>query len=197
MTATPVQRPEPALSEDFRLLMSHFPAGVVAVTAVRDNMPVGLVVGSFFSVSLTPLLVGFSVARLSTSWPRIRRGSGGFCVNVLAADQGWVSDALAIPGSEKFGCVGWSLSPGGSPIITGALAYLDCGLEATHDAGDHVIVIGRVNHFRRLQATDPLVFYRRGYWSLAAIQDGDMAVCEQSTCLSGRPGQPNRASSPG
>ncbi|MEU7751372.1 flavin reductase family protein [Micromonospora sp. NPDC049101] len=154
------------MTDDFRLLLGHFPTGVVAVTATRAAGPVGLVVGSFFSISLRPPLIGFGVNRTSTSWPLINEGHT-FCVNVLAADQDHVSRTLATPGPDKFADLRWHTSESGSPVIDGCLAYLDCELQANHAAGDHELIIGRVQRFRHLRTAAPLVFYQRGYWSLS------------------------------
>ncbi|MEV0237994.1 flavin reductase family protein [Nonomuraea sp. NPDC050786] len=167
-------------TDDFRLLMGRLPTGVVAVTAVRDGEPVGLVVGSFFSVSLHPTLVGFCIGRSSTSWPRIEAFNGRFGANILAADQAAISMALAAPGGDKFGSIDWYPSPNGSPIIRGAVAYLDCEKTASHNAGDHVLIIARVTRFHEVRDEGPLVFYRKGYYSLLQPRSG-----HQPTALSG------------
>ena len=70
----------------FRQVLGHLPTGVVVVTAIDDEGPTGLAVGTFTSVSLDPPLVGFLPAASSTSFPRIR-AAGSFCANVLAAGQ--------------------------------------------------------------------------------------------------------------
>jgi 3-hydroxy-9,10-secoandrosta-1,3,5(10)-triene-9,17-dione monooxygenase reductase component len=165
----------PQRGEELRRVMGHYPTGVVAVTALREGRPVGLVIGSFFSVSLQPPLIGFGVARSSTSWPLIHTATAGgipgtlndtFGVNILAADQAPVSAALSVSGHDKFTHLDWYPSDGGSPVIRGALAHLECRLEVVHNAGDHLLVLARVLDLRHLRAARPLVFYRRGYWTL-------------------------------
>ena len=70
-------------SATFRRVLGHYPTGVCVVTAVEaDGAPVGMVVGSFTSVSLDPPLVAFFPAKTSQSWPRLA-AVGKFCVNVL------------------------------------------------------------------------------------------------------------------
>lgn len=167
----------PATTDDFRLLLGHFPTGVVAVTAIHATRPVGLVVGSFFSISLRPPLIGFGINNTSTSWPLISAGRT-FCVNVLAADQDRVSRALAATGPDKFADLSWHASEAGSPVIDGSLAYLDCDLHASHNAGDHLLVIGLVRRFRHLRSAAPLVFFRRGYWSLSSAPDSPQSTGE-------------------
>ena len=48
-------------------------------------------------------------------------------------------------------------------MLDGALAWIDATVEAEHDAGDHVMVIGRVSALDVAQEGAPLVFYRGGY----------------------------------
>jgi 3-hydroxy-9,10-secoandrosta-1,3,5(10)-triene-9,17-dione monooxygenase reductase component len=151
---------EPGL---FRQVLGHFPTGVTVVTAVDDDQPVGLAVGSFFSVSLDPPLVAFCPDKRSSSWPVIQR-TGRFCVNVLAEDQEAMSRQFATPGVDKFAGIGWSpTAGGGSPRLADVLAWVDCQIEAVHDAGDHEICVGRVLGLAVEREARPLVFYRGGY----------------------------------
>jgi 3-hydroxy-9,10-secoandrosta-1,3,5(10)-triene-9,17-dione monooxygenase reductase component len=154
----------PPAPGSLRDLLAHYPTGVVAITALSGGDPVGLTAGSFFSVSLCPPLIGFGVAHTSTSWPRIAAAQG-FTVSILAADQARISRTLASSGPEKFAGIDWHLSPGGSPVITGAVAYLDCTQHASHTAGDHQLIIAEVQRHAPLRDTAPLLFHRRSYWS--------------------------------
>mgnify|MGYP006275681739 CR=1 FL=1 len=152
-----------------RDVMGRFCTGVVLVTALDGTEPVGFAAQSFVSLSLAPPLVGVCPALTSTSWPRIR-GAGHFCINVLGADQKPLCDAFARSGGEKYAGVDWAPGPGGAPHIAGALAWIDCDLEAEHEAGDHTIAVGRV---RALQAAGadglPLLFYTGAYGRFAAL----------------------------
>ncbi len=145
-----------------RQVLGRFPTGVVVVTASDGAVPFGLSVNSFTSVSLDPPLIAFCADRRSGSWAAIRR-SGAFCVNVLAEDQEAVSRVFATRGAEKFGGVGWSPAPSGSPLLDGVLAWIDCRIEAVHDGGDHEICVGRVDQLGVERDEGPLVFYRGGY----------------------------------
>jgi flavin reductase (DIM6/NTAB) family NADH-FMN oxidoreductase RutF len=64
---------------------------------------------------------------------------------------------------DKFRGVGWRAGETGSPIIHDALAWMDCRIEVIHDAGDHLIVVGRVLELNALHVGKPLLFYRGGY----------------------------------
>ena len=154
----------------FRHVLGHFPTGVAVITAVgSDGQPVGLAVGSFTSVSLDPPMVAFLPDKSSTSWPKIE-ASGKFCVNVLGAHQQQVSRAFAAKGGDKFAGLTWSPSQLGSPMIDGVLAWIDCEIDAVHEAGDHYIVVGRVSELD-IAAPDgePLVFFKGGYGNFAAL----------------------------
>jgi len=148
----------------FRRVMGHYPTGVTVVASFQDDHPVGLAIGSFFSVSLEPPLVGFCVARTSTSWPRIE-ASGRFGISVLAEDQHETSGRFASKVEDKFEGESWEPAPvTGSPLISGALATIDCTLHSVLEGGDHLIVLGLVRdlHVRR-DDVGPLLFFKGAY----------------------------------
>ena len=150
-------------SATFRRVLGHYPTGVCVVAATElDGRRVGMVVGSFTSVSLEPPLVAFFPDRTSTSWPRIER-AGKFCVNVLAGGQRELCQRFAAKGGDKFAGVAHHLSANGSPVLDGVVAWIDCSLEAVHDAGDHFIVLGRVCAFDVARGDQPLLFFRGAY----------------------------------
>ncbi|TVT61279.1 flavin reductase family protein [Amycolatopsis rhizosphaerae] len=155
-------------SARFRSVLGHFPSGVVAITG-RDAKggPAGMAVSSFTSVSLDPPLVAFLPGKTSSTFPVIAR-RGTFCVNVLAVGQEDLCQALAVPGADKFAGVDWHPGPHGDPVLDGVVAWIGCTIEAMHDAGDHRIVIGRVDDLAAGTAAEPLLFFRRRYHHLAA-----------------------------
>ncbi|WP_037575095.1 flavin reductase family protein [Phaeacidiphilus oryzae] len=154
-------------ADELRSVLGHFATGVTVIAArTRDGEPVGFACQSFGSLSLDPPLVSFSVARTSSSWPRIAR-SGAFCANILAADQQELCRSFAVSsstGADKFAGVEWEPTQAtGSPRLAGALAWVDCTIQAVHVGGDHLIVLGRVRDLLARQDADasgPLVFYR-------------------------------------
>lgn len=146
----------------FRQVLGHFATGVTVVTGLHGGMPVGLSVSSFTSVSLEPALVAFCVSTSSSTWPKLR-ATGAFCVNILADDQEAVSRVFAAHGLDRFQGAGWRPAPSGAPVLTGALAWVDCTIEAEHRAGDHLIVVGGAQELDIAHEGRPLVFYRGGY----------------------------------
>ena len=151
----------------FRQVLGSYPTGVCAITALGvDNLPTGMVVGTFTSVSLDPPLVGFLPDKGSTTWPQIE-AAGHFCVNILARDQQDVCRALAAKGADKFAGLEFAPSVHGHPVIAGSIARIDCALHAVVDAGDHWFVLGRVLGLETTRDDDPMLFYRGRYGGFA------------------------------
>src|SRR3954468_8026285 len=91
------------------LWFRHVPTGVVIVTAMTENGPVGMSVGSFTSVSLDPPMVAFLPDQTSSTFARIR-AAGHFCVNVLGADQADLCRRFAAKSPDKYAGVSWTPS---------------------------------------------------------------------------------------
>ncbi len=151
---------DPAL---FRETLGHYPTGVAVVTAVaEDGKPVGMIVGTFSSVSMNPPLIAFYPMNSSRSFAQVRTAKA-FCVNVLASDQEPFCRRFASAGESKFDGVGWRPGPLGSPILDGAVSWIECTFEDVREAGDHYIVLGRVEDLAVERSTLPLLFFQGGY----------------------------------
>ena len=147
----------------FRNVLGHFPTGVVAITSLDpDGNPVGMAVSSFTSVSLHPPLVAFLPGKSSDTFPVVR-DAGRFCANILSAEQQHVCQGMSMKGTEKFVGVSWTPAPSGMPRISQSVAWIDCEIQAIHDAGDHYIVVGRVTAMEIDRADLPLIFFQGGY----------------------------------
>ena len=129
----------------FRAALGRFATGVALVTADAGGTPLGLVVSSLASVSLHPPLVSFHPSVDSFTWSRMRR-AGRFGVNVLGESHAGYVRAAAPAGADRFAGLAWARTPAGVPRLDGAIAFLECAIEAEHRAGDHSIVVGRVLH---------------------------------------------------
>ncbi len=153
-------------ADQYRQVLGQFPTGVIVVTATdADAQPTGMTVGSFTSVSLDPPLVAFLPSKTSDSWRALRQAGPRFCVNIMSADQEAACRLIATRKVDKFDGLSWTPSPHGNPVLDGSVAYIDCTLEDIHDAGDHHIVVGLVDHLEILSSTYPLLFFRGGYGS--------------------------------
>jgi flavin reductase (DIM6/NTAB) family NADH-FMN oxidoreductase RutF len=145
--------------------MGNFCSGIVVVTAIEGGEPAGFTAQSFISLSIEPPLVAICPAKTSTSWQRIRKAES-FCINILSAEQESLSNNFASSGGDKFANIEWQASKSGSPILEHSLASIDCVLETEHDAGDHLIAVGRVLDFMvNDEQTYPLLYFRGQYHS--------------------------------
>jgi flavin reductase (DIM6/NTAB) family NADH-FMN oxidoreductase RutF len=151
----------------FRQVMGVFPTGVTIVAATGlSGQPLGLTVNSFTSVSLDPPLVLVCIDRASSSHDRLL-DAGAFAINILSADQADFAVRFASDPSEgRFEGIEWRPSPSGSPVLAGVSGWLDCTIECVHDAGDHSIIVARVEGGDF--STRPALVFHRGTFGAAA-----------------------------
>ena len=140
----------------FRNALGAFATGVTIVTTDTPEGPVGITANSFASVSLDPPLVLWSPAKASHRYVHFARAPR-FAIHVLAADQHHICEGFT-RSKTAFAGLDWVTTPLGIPLINGVAASFECTLEATHDAGDHAIVIGRVIRAHH-GGGEPLVFH--------------------------------------
>ena len=156
----------------FRSVMASFATGVtVATAALPDGTRAGITVNSFTSVSLEPPLVLFCIGKHALAWPVFHRAPG-FSINVLSAQQEHVARAFAVPGQgpERWEHGSFTTATGGqAPVLEGALAHIECVQHGHHEAGDHMILIGRVVAMNR-QEGEPLLYWHSGYRHLTSGQ---------------------------
>jgi flavin reductase (DIM6/NTAB) family NADH-FMN oxidoreductase RutF/DNA-binding IclR family transcriptional regulator len=154
----------------FREVLGNYPTGVVAVTAIgKDGKPLAMTAGSFTSVSLDPPLVAFLPGKQSSTFPAMREAAG-FCINVLSAGQESICRAFARRGGDKYSGISWQPAPRtGSPLLDGVVAWIDCTPKAIHEAGDHYIVVGRVQDLGQGEAEMPLLFFQGGYGQFSSL----------------------------
>ena len=149
----------------FRDTMARFATGVAFVTGAPDGEPADLIINSFTSVSLEPSLVSFCPSRNSLTWSRIRRARR-FGVNVLGRQHEHFVTRASPPGADRFAGLDWEPGHGGAPLLTDALATLECEIVAEHATGDHWIVVAQVDHLRISLNNDPLVFFAGAFRAL-------------------------------
>ncbi len=154
------------LCRDLRDTLGSFATGVTVLTTLAsDGEPIGVTISSFNAVSLNPPLILWSLACDS---PRLAafRCASHYAVNVLAANQQWVSDTFASRDDDRFGGVGVRSGLAGVPLIEGCSAWFECRNEAQYPGGDHLVFIGRVERHARSKFAEPLVFHAGRYRQL-------------------------------
>ena len=152
---------------EYRKALGAFATGVTVVVAHTPEGEIrAFTANSFTSVSLDPALVLVCLAKSSSSL-EIFRSAEQFSINILSAGQRDLSNAFASRDPEVKKAAAGRLATGNPAYVPGALAVLVCGRHELVDAGDHVILIGRV---RKVLATDgqPLGFFRGGYVDIDA-----------------------------
>lgn len=151
----------------FRDALGCYPTGVAVVTAESaDRPPMGITVNSFASVSLDPPLVLWCVDRRSDRFKTFSAAQN-FTVSVLDATHGGVSARLARPGAHALDGIALAATALGPPSLADALAVFECVREWAQEAGDHVILVGRVRRFAHRSKGAPLIFFRGRYGTLA------------------------------
>jgi flavin reductase len=150
--------------------MSLFPTGVTVVTTGRGEEAEGMTANAVISVSLNPLLLLVSVHKDARLHRRIRE-EGYYAVNLLAADQEGLSRLFASPerssGLSAVNSLNGGYGQTGAPLAAGALAAVECELEAVYPGGDHDLFLGRVVavHMGDTRKA-PLVFHEGSYPTL-------------------------------
>ncbi|MEU0213039.1 flavin reductase family protein [Streptomyces canus] len=168
----PSDQPEHSTELDrhgMRRVLGRFTTGVTVVTTGGDT-PHGMTANSFTSVSLSPPLVLICVLRETTMHEAVLDRKS-FAVSVLSARQQelarYFADRRRPRGIQQFAPVDWT--PGrftGSPVVAGALAWLECSLMATHDGGDHSIFVGKVLDMGFREEDDALLFFSGAFHDL-------------------------------
>ncbi len=153
---------------ELRNAFGTFMTGVTVVTAMdNDGNPLGFTANSFTSVSLDPPLLLVCLANSSSNYETLTQ-TKGFAINILAESQKEVSNTFARPVEDRFASVAWKQGPHGSPVFGDVSAWFDCSMHKTVDAGDHVILIGRVEAFDT--SALPGLGYARGAYVTAAAE---------------------------
>jgi len=162
----PTKARSPSFSvEEFRSALGMFATGVTVVTGRDANgVRIGLTANSFNSVSLTPPLVLWSLARVAGSMPAFSRGSH-YAINILAAEQRDLAERFASKAPDRFAGLALREGIGGVPIIEGAAAVFECFNRSRYEEGDHVIFVGEVERCQRREGAQPLIFHGGRYYT--------------------------------
>jgi flavin reductase (DIM6/NTAB) family NADH-FMN oxidoreductase RutF len=147
-------------SRAFRDALGRFATGITVITIPTRDGPMGFTANSFASVSLDPPLVLWSPARSAARFP-FYAAARHYAIHVLGAEQSDLSGRF-VRGGAGFDGLEYETGAHEVPILPQALARFECLQVATHDGGDHLIIVGRV---LRATARDgqPLIFSQGGY----------------------------------
>lgn len=157
-------------SQDFKETLAQLAGAVTVITTYdAEGQPRGFTATSFCSVSLEPPLVLCCLsidADCYTAFADARY----FAVNILTEQQEEESQRFAFSGSEKYSGVAFVSGQTGMPLLANRLATLECSVYARYPGGDHVIILGLVEHGNITMpenSAKPLLYYAHHYGTFA------------------------------
>jgi flavin reductase (DIM6/NTAB) family NADH-FMN oxidoreductase RutF len=142
-----------------REAFGHFPTGVVAIAAEIDGVRVGLAASTFMPVSLDPPLVSFCVQNTSETWPKLK-DLPMLGISVLGEAHDAAVRTLAAKTGDRFAGLETVSHESGAVFIKGTSVWLESAIEQLVPAGDHTIVVLRVNNLQVDSEVAPIVFHR-------------------------------------
>jgi flavin reductase (DIM6/NTAB) family NADH-FMN oxidoreductase RutF len=156
--------------EEFKKTMRTWTSGVAIVTTVLGERRAGVTVNSFTSVSLEPPLVLICLQNYIDTYKLIEE-SRVFGVSLLCEEDVRLSPQFAgflqLPeGEDRFYGVPLTTQVTGAPILANALAWMDCRVSAIYEGGISRIIVGEVQATGRQDNKLPVVYHKRGYYSI-------------------------------
>lgn len=151
---------------ELRNALGRFATGVCIISTVTESgEAMGLTANSFASVSLDPPLVLWSLQNNSDVFEVFSKPRH-YAINVLPREHQEHSNRYAKKGEHLLDPAHFTPGKFGSPLINEALVSFECELHATHEGGDHLIIVGRVKDMLARAEGEPLLFYSGGYHHL-------------------------------
>ena len=149
-------KPNSSNTKMLRNAFSRFATGVTIVSCDSSDGHIGMTVNSFSSISLDPALIMWAPDKRSSRFKYFEKAEN-FVVHVLNSDQNNLCNEF-VKNKKAFDTFNHSISKEGVPIIDNCLARFHCVKFDMHDAGDHKIIIGKVDN--ALESTgNALSFY--------------------------------------
>jgi len=170
--------PSSLTQAEFRKTLGCFATGVTVITVDREGEVHGMTANAFASVSLDPMLVLVCVDHRARTHAHLHEKKR-FGINVLSELQRAISEYYARSTethqhAEDAGAR-FDRTRHGTPVLYGALAYLECRLQTAHEAGDHTIFIAEVEDVV-VREGEPLLFFRGKYQKIGKEIDSSRPV---------------------
>ena len=152
-------------SEEFRKTLRYFPSGVTIVTIKAGDKIHGLTVSAFTSISPEPPLIAIVIDHRHLAYALLEESGASFAVNILRQDQIELSSRFAwVKDQDRFSEGQWGMALTGAPILTDALAWMDCSIYARHLAETHTIYVGLVKATNvPVPDENPLIYWNQDY----------------------------------
>lgn len=169
-------------SHELRRAFGRFLTGVTVITCKdTDGTPRGFTANSFSSVSLNPPLLLACIAKSADS-RAVFENAGNFAINILSGKQESVSRIFATKQADKFEQVSWHDGEQSSPILDDVVAWFECSRHRIVDAGDHIILIGKVEQYHHQDKT-PLGYGTNGYFVPETDKDVHTEVDDEGEAM--------------
>ena len=163
--------------QNMRDTLRFWASGVSVVTTMNNDKPAGMTASAFNSLSLDPPQIVVCLHKSAYTAQMIQQ-SGTFAISLLSDDQRRVSELfagrIAVEDiSSRFNGLDTITAITGPPILSEAIAWLDCEVAKLHDGDTHWIIVGKVLAAGNSDARDPLIYFNRGYHQLGnSIEPG-------------------------
>lgn len=148
----------------FRNVVGHFASGVTVITTAAEGQLYGTTVSAVSSLSAEPPMMLICLNRTSVTHDAVA-SSGRYAINILSADQGEIARTFARKGDDKFAGVEHIVTEHGLPLLSGALASIECVVAETASGGTHTVFLGRVLTAEARKG-EPLAYYRGTFGKL-------------------------------
>jgi flavin reductase (DIM6/NTAB) family NADH-FMN oxidoreductase RutF/DNA-binding GntR family transcriptional regulator len=167
----------------FRDVIGHFATGVTVITCEKDGELFGTTASAVSSLSLEPpmLLVCMNV---TSSTGAVIADTHRFAVNILAHDQGDLATHFAAKAPDKFANVAVSYGGFGQPLISEALAHVECEVVEEAKGGTHTVFLAEVRT-ALAGVGSPLAYFRGRFGRFLEFRD-DAAYHELRSLILGR-----------
>jgi 3-hydroxy-9,10-secoandrosta-1,3,5(10)-triene-9,17-dione monooxygenase reductase component len=159
-------------AEELKEVMRLLPYPVTVVTTVADNRQRGITIGSFTSLSMEPPLISFNVTK-DSQMHELLEIAEQFVVHIPGSGQQEICTRFALPDQsdeEQFQGIRFKQSENKPPVLEGVIAEIHCSMYNLVEAGDHSIVIGKVESIKR-NREELSILYCNGTYQTLRIED--------------------------
>ncbi|HXJ02682.1 MAG TPA: flavin reductase family protein [Micropepsaceae bacterium] len=161
----------PAEDAIFRNSMRLLASGVTIVASVFEGRRSGLTATAVCSLALAPARILASINMQGHTYG-IAMKSRCMSVNLLANDHEHLAAVFAAKraaeDSDRFVHGNWTARVTGAPILTDALAALDCRVTEIIPLDTHAILIGEVEDILFGPYRPPLIHFEGGFTSIGS-----------------------------
>ena len=172
MESAGTSTPPAVEAAEFRHVVGHLASGVTVLTTQVDGRRHGMTASSVTSLSMDPPMMLACINNAVPTAAAVSK-SGRYVVNVLGEDQGELARQFATASRDKFRGVAVHEGVLSLPLLSDALAHLECEVEETVVGGTHAIFLGRV-----VSATagrgQPLTYFRGGFGRFEFARDDEV-----------------------